>query len=146
MKKIISLFAVTVALLLGGCSLIGEVNDSLNYAGEAVEYMNELSAFTESVRGTVEGTASNPELNEELENQLTSLKENAEEFNNLEAPAMAESIHQELISKNQVLLDSINQAIASGNNIVQALQETELMSTIQEIVELRSQIEQLSGN
>ncbi|QGS68241.1 hypothetical protein CV093_05295 [Oceanobacillus sp. 143] len=72
MKKIITLLLLSIALT--GCSFIEETNDTLNYATEATEYLNDLSNFTEETSGLVNQAVSDPAAKEELETQLITLE------------------------------------------------------------------------
>ncbi|ASN06771.1 DUF6376 family protein [Virgibacillus necropolis] len=143
MKKFISLLLVTTLLSLSGCSFLEEANNSLNYVNESTEYINELSTFAEDTSSLVSEAANNSEAKAELESQLTSLKENIQEYNGIEVPALAEDIHQELKAKNQQLEEAVNQVLQNGEVAIDQLQQSELYQTIADITGLLDQIEQL---
>lgn len=129
--------------MLSGCSLLEETNDTLNYATEATQYINELSNFTEETTGLVSDAMNNPEAKAELEAKLTSLEKTITDFNNLDAPIIAEGIHESLEDKNLQLLDAVNNIFQNGEVTVEKLQESEIYQTIENITNLKNQIEQL---
>ena len=49
MKKIITLIAIISTVLLSGCSIIGEVNNSLNYVNQVTDYMSTAKNFTNDI-------------------------------------------------------------------------------------------------
>ncbi|MFC4022289.1 DUF6376 family protein [Oceanobacillus longus] len=141
MKKIMILIIFTIAL--SGCSFIEETNNSLNYATEATDYFNDLSNFAEETSGLVNQAASDPAAKEELETQLIALEESITDFNALDAPGIAEGLHQNLTEKNQQLLDITDGIIQNGEVAIDQLQNSDLYQTIENITELKSQIEEL---
>ena len=134
---------ISVIFLLGGCSFLEEANDSIQYATEATEYINELSAFAEETSSLASEAVDNPEAKGELESSLTSLQDTVTEFNNIEAPSFAEGIHQNLIEKNQELLDITNNVLENGEVVIEKLQDSEIYQTIDNIRDLKDQVEQL---
>lgn len=143
MKKILYIIFSFSLLALGGCSILGEVNSSLNYANESTEYINELQAFGETAPSLLQEAASNPDAKAELEAQITELKANINEFNDLEAPSIAADLHNSIVEKNEQLLNGIDTAMANGELSVEKLQNTEIFTTINEMTELLSQLQQL---
>ena len=143
MKKIISILFISAFLILSGCSFLEEANDSINYAAEATEYINELSTFAEDTSSLVQEAATNPEAKAELESKLTSLQQTITEFNNIDVPAIAEDIHQNLEEKNQQLLEITNEVLENGELAVEKLEGSEIYQTIENITGLMNQIEEL---
>ncbi|WP_430788060.1 DUF6376 family protein [Virgibacillus flavescens] len=143
MKKLTTSILVSALLVLSGCSLLEEANNSLNYVNESTDYINELSTFAEDTSSLVSEAATNSEAKAELEAQLTSLKENIEAYNGIEVPALAEDIHQELKAKNKQLEEAVNNVLQNGELAVDKLEQSEIYKTINEITGLMDQIEQL---
>lgn len=143
MKKTISILFVSVFFILSGCSFLEEANNSINYATEGTEYINELSTFTEDTSSLVNEAVNNPEAQEELESKLTSLQETIKEFNTIEAPAIAEDIHKNVKEQNQKLLDVTDNVLQNGEVAVEKLKESDIYQTIENITSLTNQIEQL---
>lgn len=143
MKKIYTMFFVLAFLMLSGCSILGEVNNSLDYVNETTEYIDELSTFAEDASSLANEAATDPEAKKELESRLTTLEESIQEFNEIEPPSLAEDIHQEIVNKNEQLLEGINAAMQNGEVAIDQLQDSEIFTTINEITDLLNQIEQL---
>ncbi|WP_067726948.1 DUF6376 family protein [Oceanobacillus damuensis] len=141
MKKIMTLLIISIALT--GCSIIEETNNSLNYATEATEYFNDLSKFAEETSGLVNQSAADPAVKEELETQLLALEESIKNFNAIKAPGIAADFHQNLKEKNQQLLEITQSTIENGEVAVDQLQKSGLYQTIENITELKNQIEEL---
>lgn len=134
MKKSMAALLMTILLLLSGCSLLEEATDSFDYATEATEYINNLSEFAEE---------SSSLETDQLVARLEDLTGTIENFTNIEPPTIAENIHQELAYKSEALLEIINNIINQGEITVEQLQETEIYQTIENIISLKVQIEQL---
>jgi hypothetical protein len=134
-----------LSIVLSGCSLVGEVNQSLEYANEATAYLTELSQFAEEAPQLIQDAATDSQAREELENSLNTLKQDIEEFNNTEAPAIAQDIHEQLVSKNEQLLAEIEKATENGELLIDQLENSTIFNTINEINELINQLEQLGG-
>ncbi|MBB6444936.1 DUF6376 family protein [Bacillus benzoevorans] len=143
MKKLLYLFAVLIPLLLSGCSLLEETNKSLEYVNETTDYLNDLSTFAENAPQMFQDAATSQETKKDLENQLTSLSAEIENFNSIEPPVIAEDIHQQLVAKNEVLIDQINQVMVNGEILLDQIENTGIYTTIEEITKLRNQLEEL---
>jgi PBP1b-binding outer membrane lipoprotein LpoB len=143
MKKAIFTFILVSSMILSGCSLLEEVNGSLNYANEVKEQVTTLSTFAEEAPQMFKEAAVNPEVRQELEERLIALKSEIVNFNKIEAPALAESIHQQLIAKNQALLDEINKMVENGNMKLDSLGNSPIFKTINDITGLLNRIEGL---
>lgn len=141
MKKTIAILLLSIALT--GCSFIEETNNSLNYATEATEYLNDLSNFTEETSGLVNQAVSDPAAKEELEMQLLALEESITDFNAIDPPGIADGLHQNLMEKNEQLLNITDDIIQNGEVAVEQLQNSEIYQTIENITELKNQIEEL---
>lgn len=143
MRKFICLLFAFSLVTLSGCSILEEVNGSLNYANESTEYINELQTFGQEASSLVQDAATDPAAKAELEEQLTLLEANIQEFNDIEAPSVASGVHESIVEKNDQLLDAINTAMENGELSLERLQNTEIFTTINEMTELLNQIEQL---
>ncbi|SFA72162.1 MULTISPECIES: DUF6376 family protein [unclassified Bacillus (in: firmicutes)] len=144
MKKILLILIVMQSLLLSACSLLGEVNDSLEYVNKTTEHINLLSDFAEQAPQLIQNAAQDDAARKELENQLMDVKASIEEFIATEdIPAVAKDIHAELVTKNEELLDQINQVIENGHIALDKLENSEIITTINNVQGLLSRLEQL---
>lgn len=147
MKKIIAIAFVSI-LALSGCSLLGEVNSSLEYADNATEYVNTVKGFANEVPALAQDAVTNTEARQSLEKELQQMKTEIEEFNATEPPQIAETIHEKIVASNQQLSDGIElylNNIEKGQIDPKALEESEIMQTIDQITSLSEQIEKI-GN
>ncbi|KAB8127936.1 hypothetical protein F9U64_16850 [Gracilibacillus oryzae] len=141
MKK---LAIITVfVMFLTGCSLLEDVNNSLDYAEEATSYLTELSNFAEEGPQMIQDVINNNVNEQELEQQLQDIKTEIENFNQVEVPALAEDIHNNLMAKNEELLNEINTLIENGNIAIEQLENSEIIRTMNEESELLNRIENL---
>ncbi|WP_254786565.1 DUF6376 family protein [Cytobacillus oceanisediminis] len=155
MKKVILIGLLTVSMLLSGCSVLGEVNNSIDYVNEATEHINTLSDFAEEAPQMIQEAAADPALKQELEDRLTTLKQEledrlttlkqeVEEFIALQdIPTLAEDVHQELVTQNEALLAEINKVLENGSLALDRLENSELFTTINEATSLINRIEAL---
>lgn len=129
--------------MLSGCSFLEETDNTLNYATEAVDYVNELTSFAEDTTSLINEAISDPAAKEELENQLTALQDSITNFNEIEVPAIAEELHQTFTENNEKLLNITNNVLENGEVAIEQLQDSEIFQTIENITELKNQIEEL---
>ncbi|NIK71834.1 MULTISPECIES: DUF6376 family protein [unclassified Paenibacillus] len=143
MRKLMILLLVVSAMMLSACSLFESANQTVKYADQAQEHMNRLSDFAEQAPQMIRDAATDPETKQQLEDRLVALKEDIMQFNLLEAPAIAQDLHQQLIEKNQVLLQEINDALANGHLALDRIQNSPIIQTISDITSLLNRIENL---
>ncbi|WP_053071829.1 DUF6376 family protein [Ornithinibacillus contaminans] len=140
MKKIIYIMMLIAILVLSGCSFLEETENTINYATETTEYLNTLSTFAEETSTLVNEGATSIE---DIEGRLTELELTIEEFNTIEVPALADSLHQDIVTQNEKLLDTINSIQENGDVALDELRNTNLYQTIESITNFKNQIEQL---
>jgi len=145
MKKLLVVVAIISSVLLSGCSLLEEVNNSLEYANKATEHINTWQDFGQEAPQMIQEAATNPETKQELEAELNALLEEIDEFNQTEPPAIAADLHQQIVEKNEALEEIINDAMVNGELALEELQNSELITTINEITKLMNLVEDL-GN
>lgn len=145
MKKLLMIVALISSVLLSGCSLLEEVNNSLEYANKATEHINTWQDFGQEAPQMIQEAATNPETKQELEAELNALLEEIDEFNQTEPPAIAADLHQQIVEKNEALEEIINDAMVNGELALEELQNSELITTINEITKLMNLVEDL-GN
>ncbi|MGE7661169.1 DUF6376 family protein [Peribacillus sp. NPDC097197] len=146
MKKILML--CTSLILLTGCSLLGEVNSSLDYADTATGYVGTVKEFANEVPALSKDAVTDKEAMKTLENELQTMKTEIEEFNETEPPQIADGIHDKIVSSNQQLQDGIDlylKNMEDGTLDPAVLEDSEIMKTIDNITSLTNQIEKL-GN
>ena len=130
--------------LLSGCSMLGEVNETLDYANTTMSHLENLNSFAEEAPQMVQAAMTDPEMKEELEAQLVTIQRDIEEFVKLtDIPEVAENIHQELVTKNEALLTEVNKVLDNGQLALDKLENSELLTTAQEVSSLMTQVEGL---
>ncbi len=144
----LKLLAVALSAVIGlsGCSFLEEVNGTLDYVNEATEYVNEATEFANEIPAMAEQAMTDTQALENLETRLLEMKQEIEAFSKLEAPSIAEDIHQQVMEQNDKALEGINvflSSIENGELDPALLENTELFTTIQELTELSNQIQQL---
>ncbi len=139
------LFVVVSTLLLSACSLVEKVNSSLDYVNLATEHINKLSTFAQQAPQMMKDAALNPETKQALENQLIGIKNDIEQFNLKSVPTIAKDIHQQLVEKNKVLLDEINNVLVNGHLALDSLQNSQILTTISDITNFINRIQNLGS-
>ncbi|MUT68095.1 DUF6376 family protein [Paenibacillus sp. NEAU-GSW1] len=143
MKKLMILLLVVSSMALSACSFIEEADNTLGYVNQATEHINSLTAFAEQAPQMIQDAATNPDTLQKLEDQLIALRTEIEQFNLIEAPAIAKDLHQQLLEKNKLLLDEINQVLAEGHLALDQLENSPILTTINDITSLINRIENL---
>ncbi|TYS64548.1 hypothetical protein FZC76_18490 [Sutcliffiella horikoshii] len=145
MRKVIITFALLSSILLSGCSVLEEVNSSLEYVNEATEHINTWKDFGEEAPQMIQDAATDVNAKEELETRLNEMLVEIDEFNNTEAPAIAESVHQQIVDKNQELKNVIENAMVDGEVALEKLQDSELYTLINEVTTMMNLLEELGS-
>ncbi|ACT01787.1 DUF6376 family protein [Paenibacillus sp. JDR-2] len=143
MRTLTILLLVVSSMMLSACSLFESANQTVQYVDQTQGHINKLSDFAEQAPQMMQDAATNPETMQQLEDRLVALKEDIEQFNLLDAPAMAKDLHQQIIEKNQILLQEINDALANGHLALDQLQNSPIIQTITDITSLLNRIENL---
>lgn len=140
--------ALTVLLsvsLLGGCGWIDGVNDTLVYVNEATEYANEANTFAEEAPALAERATTDPQAAQELETKLEGMKEDINEFNELDPPEVASDLHQQVVDQNNRALEGMDvylSNIENGQLDPAVIENTEVFQTLRELTSLIEQIQQ----
>ncbi|WP_019415357.1 DUF6376 family protein [Paenisporosarcina sp. TG20] len=145
MRKLFIIGTIWGSLFLGGCNVLEEVNSSLDYANKATEHINTWNDFGQKAPQLIKGAATNEETKAELEKELNTLLEEINKFNNTEAPAIAESVHQQIVEKNEAIKEVIENAMVNGELAIEKLENSELMKLINEVTSLMNVVEKLGG-
>jgi hypothetical protein len=135
-----------ISLVLGvlsGCSLVDSVNNSLDYTKEATTFINETSQFAESIPELAQQAATNTDAKETLTQELEAMKTRISEFNGIEAPAFAPTIHEQLVALNDTLLTDINGYMDQIQNGVTDFQNSNIVQTINKINETMDMLQNL---
>ena len=113
MKKIITLIAIISTVLLSGCSIIGEVNNSLNYVNQVTDYMNTAKNFANEIPQLAQESVTSTEAMKDLENELIVMNKEIDDFNEIKAPSLAEDIHDNIVNSNLKLQEGIDLYLAN---------------------------------
>jgi hypothetical protein len=148
MKKMMTVFGMIGWVFLSGCSLLGEVNNSLEYANTTTDYMNTAKNFANEVPQLANDAVTDEAARQQLEEEIITMKEEIKKFNEAEVPSIAEDIHNQIVSSNAKLeegLDMYLTNIENGKLDPDLLENSEIISTVNELSSLMDQIEEL-GN
>lgn len=146
MKKFVSVFGMIGLLFLNGCSLIGEVTNTVEYANIAKDYINTTSAFANEVPQLAKEAVTDETARQNLENELNTMKEQIHSFNQVEPPAVAEAIHNQIVSSNAKLEEGIDlylDNIENGSIDPAVLENSGILTTVNEISSLMDNINQV---
>ncbi|MEA3322395.1 MAG: DUF6376 family protein [Bacillota bacterium] len=145
MRNVIMTFVLLSSILLSGCSVLDEVNSSLEYVNEATEHINTWKDFGEEAPQMIQDAATDANAKEELETRLNEMLVEIDEFNNTEAPAIAESVHQQIVDKNKELQGVMENAMVDGEVALEKLQDSELFTLIDEVTTMMNLLEDLGS-
>ncbi|MBD8071339.1 DUF6376 family protein [Bacillus sp. PS06] len=146
MKKRWVVIFITSVLLLSGCSLIEDVNNTLSYGKEATEYVSKAGTFAKEVPTLATQAVNEPEAATELETKLVDMKQDMQEFNGLQAPEMAADLHQQIVAHNQKVEEGIDlylNNMEDGKLDPAILENTEIFQALTDITNTIDQIKQI---
>jgi|SRR5690606_6439961 len=145
-KKRFLVFSLIGMLFLGACSVLDDVNNTLTYVNEATDYVNEVSAFVNEAPDLASQAVTDEQARVELETMLTEMQEDIEIFNDLEAPGIAEDLHQQIVDYNTQAEEGINvvlENVENGQFDPALFENSEIFQTFQNITNTMDQIQQL---
>lgn len=147
MKKL--LLALPMMLLIAaGCSPVEETKNTINYVNEATEYANEAAAFAVELPAMAQDAVTNPETVEQLESTLNDFETQISEFNQVEVPQVMEDLHGQISEHNEQIqsqIEKYTKAIEEGSFQPEFLQNSELLTSLQDIQGIYENIQKL-GN
>lgn len=129
--------------ILSGCSLVDDVNNSLDYTKEATTFINDVSQFAESIPELAQQAATQTDAKETLTKELESMKARISEFNGIEAPAIANNVHEQLVALNETLLTDINGYMDQVQDGVTDFQNSGMSQNINNIKETMDMLQSL---
>lgn len=147
MKKRLAMFILPFAVLLTGCSALGDVSESLAYVDEATGYVDEVNQFAEELPAIAETAIHDLDAQVQLEELLVEMQDKAEQFNVLESPAMLDDIHSQLLEHNEALTTKIDlylENIEAGKLTDDLLSQIGLLEEVSVYDGLMDQLDKLS--
>ncbi|WP_338452395.1 DUF6376 family protein [Niallia oryzisoli] len=144
MRRKITIIAISCLLLLSGCSLISEVNSTVEYANDATEYIETVQKFSNQLPTLAKDAVRDEAGRESLESELMAMKEEIGKFNQIKPPTIAEDLHNQIMDSNKKFEEAIDLYLTDmENGIIRPLEETGILTTITDISTLLENIQQL---
>ena len=147
MKKLFAVLLLPMAVFLTSCSEMEQVSDSLKYVSEASDYINDVNQFANELPSAAESAINDLNSTIQLEELLTEMQTEIEGFNMLEAPAMLEDIHHQVVEQNKELASGIEvylENIEAKALSPESLEEIGLLEDVAVYNDLLTEIEKLS--
>ncbi len=144
--KIYVLTLVLLVSLLSGCSALDNVNQSVNYVSSVTAYINDTSNLAQQLPDLTQQSLNDPQAREQLTQQLQNAQQQINTFNQLEPPAFAKELHQQLSGYSATLGTEVNSLIdqaQAGKLTAQSLNNSQIFQTIDQINGLLNQFQQL---
>jgi Family of unknown function (DUF6376) len=146
MKKLLTTIGLAGMLFLSGCSILGEVNNTVEYANITTDYIESTKTFASEVPQLAKDAVTDEIARKNLEDELESMKEKINSFNEVEPPSIAEDIHNQILTSNEKLEEGIDLYlvnIENGTLDPSVLENSEIMTTVNEISSLMENINQV---
>lgn len=144
--KTYMLMLVMLAGLLSGCSALDQVNQSVNYVSEVTSYINSTSNLSQNLPELTEQALTDSQAREQLSQQLANTQSQIDNFNQLEPPAFAQDLHQQLSAYSATLgteVNSLVDQVQAGKLTVADLNNSQIFQTVDQINGLLNQFQQL---
>ncbi|GEL77943.1 DUF6376 family protein [Tenuibacillus multivorans] len=136
---------VLSVLLLSGCGLIEEVNQTVDYGKKTTQYIETMIGFQNDVSGYLNQDQLTTEDLEQLKGIMDDIEAEAESFNEIEPPSIAEGVHGQIENQNDQILQAIDEAnsqIDQGEFDPNAFQDLEIVQSLQKLNEYKDQVDQ----
>ena len=92
MKKLLTTIGLMGMLFLSGCSILGEVNNTVEYANITTDYIESTKTFASEVPQLAKDAVSDETARQNLENELEQYERRNSSFNAVERFYVAEEI------------------------------------------------------
>ncbi|MBY0219037.1 DUF6376 family protein [Paenibacillus illinoisensis] len=102
-------FIAACILVISACSVVEQANESLNYVSGATDYIEQISSAGAELQQLATDAANNPQITEQIQTKIDQIQAEASDFSQLTAPAIGESIHENLVSYNNQLTEVVGQ-------------------------------------
>ncbi|ANF95288.1 DUF6376 family protein [Paenibacillus bovis] len=148
MKKYI-LSLLLLAGLLSGCSAVDQVSQSVNYVSEVTTYINNTSQLSQQLPELAQQAITDPDARQSLIQELQNAQSQINQFQNLQVPGFAQDLHQQLAGYTDTLGTEVNGLIdqaQAGKLTPEALNNSPIFQTIDQITGLMNQFQQLGNN
>jgi hypothetical protein len=148
MKNTLGLLTAFIMIVLSGCALLQEANNTLTYINEATDFLTEANQFAADAPDLARQAVQDNAAAMEFEETLQFFQQVVENFNRLTPPSVAEDLHQQIVNNNETVLSGINlylDAIENGKLNPAILENTELFQTITELSGIVQQIKELQN-
>jgi len=137
---------VTTGLFLGGCSFVEEASNTVNYVGEATDYMNVVTDFVNEVPALAKEAVTDQQSFTELETRLHDMTKEIQTFVDVQPPEFAVDLHQQILDyseKAEQGIDVYLNDMEDGILDPALLENTEVFQTLEEITTIVDNIKQL---
>ncbi|RAL26969.1 DUF6376 family protein [Thermoflavimicrobium daqui] len=145
MKKMLMVSFVAL-FLLSGCS-IDQRAGMVDYVKTTVRYTNMVNHLVNNIPSLALKATSDQQSKTTLEKNLNNVKSELQKYNEMIPPRRAEEIHQNMTNYNKTVESEINsylKQIKKGNFDPKVFQTPAFTKTIQEMLKLRDQAQQLA--
>ncbi|MCG7382180.1 DUF6376 family protein [Paenibacillus sp. ACRRY] len=101
-------FIAASIFVISACSVVEQANESLNYVSGATDYIEQISSAGAELQQLASDAVNNPQITEQIQTKIDQIQAEASEFSQLTAPAIGESIHENLVSYNNQLTEVVD--------------------------------------
>ncbi len=141
-------FITASIFVISACSVVEQANESLNYVSGATDYIEQISSAGAELQQLASDAVNNPQITEQIQTKIDQIQAEASEFSQLTAPAIGESIHENLVSYNNQLTEVVDQfetTIAEQGFTAENWEKTGIPDLINNITSLKDPLSGL-GN
>ncbi|MBB6024099.1 hypothetical protein HNR77_005203 [Paenibacillus sp. JGP012] len=144
-KLVMTAVVASSVLMISACSIVEQTNQSLNYVSGATDYIEQVSTAGTDLQQLAADAINNPDVTDQIQAKIDLIQMEAAEFSQLNAPAIGQNIHENLVSYNNQLTEVVDQfetTIAEQGFTAENWQKTGIPELINNINSLK---EPLSG-
>ncbi|WP_334074486.1 MULTISPECIES: DUF6376 family protein [Paenibacillus] len=140
--------SILSVFFLSACAAIESVDESLNYVNDATGYIQQVSEAGTELQQMAQDAVNNADITAQFKDKLEQLQTKANEFKQIHPPAIAETIHEKLLSYNDQLITAVtnfNESLAAQGFSLENWQRTGIPDLIANINNLKQQLGELGG-
>lgn len=145
-KAAVLLAALLAFAALAGCGLWNDVSNTVGYVNDANAYIQETTDFVANASTLAQQAVLSEEAREQLRAKLGEMQTAIAEFNALEPPAIARSVHAQLVEASEAFRQKLNayaERIQSGDWSFAGWSASGIAEAVAPLAELLDKLRQL---
>lgn len=132
-------------LLITGCGVIDEVNQTVDYGKKTKDYVSTMAGYQDDVSNYMNKDQFTEQDLEDIKVMIDEIESEVKAFNEIEPPSVASGLHSEIERHNDQVLEAIDEAkrqMNQGQFDASAFEDLEIAKTLAELKSYRDKVDE----